>query len=196
MRIADMQFDISADDRSLRQKLSSALGLVRNFARVSSEEAKTEIKVDTRQASAAIAQMQGRISNLRGAAVQGFSIGGGALASFGGNLLTKAFDTVTGKIGDMTERGKNLVAFKETAQIAFETLLKDGQKAKTMLGEIAKFSTDAGMFDFPGITQAAKGMLAFGFESDKVIPSLKNIAEAAAVLGNCLLYTSDAADDM
>jgi tape measure domain-containing protein len=185
-RLADVQVDIRANLTPLRGGIASAFNLLRSFGR--SAERPVAMRLDGRQAAAAVGSLQRSLAGLKSSAGASLGalggVGKGALAAFGGNLLTKGFDAVTGKIGDLVERGKSLNAFRETAQGSFAILLKSGEKAKAMLSDLEKFSFDAGMFDFEGITQAAKKMLAFNFEPGKVIPTLKIIADAAAVVGD------------
>jgi tape measure domain-containing protein len=70
----------------------------------------------------------------------------------------------------------------EQQRIAFTSLLKSGDKATEMLKEIQRFAA-ATPFQFDDLVVASKKMLAFGFEAEKVLPTLRTVGDAAAGLG-------------
>lgn len=67
-------------------------------------------------------------------------------------------------------------------RIAFTTLLKDGEKAKSFLSELEKFAAST-PFELPGVLDASKRLLAFGFSAEQVIPILTAVGDSAAALG-------------
>jgi tape measure domain-containing protein len=69
----------------------------------------------------------------------------------------------------------------ESAQIAFETLLGSGEKAKNLLGQLKKFASTT-PFEFQGLAENAKQLLAFGVNVENVLPQLKQLGDVA--LGN------------
>lgn len=75
-----------------------------------------------------------------------------------------------------------LTAQVEGNQVAFQTLLKDGEKAKAMLADIYTFAkeTPFGIFD---TSENAKRLLAFGFAAEKIIPTLRTVGDAVSALG-------------
>lgn len=70
----------------------------------------------------------------------------------------------------------------EQTRIAFTTLLKDGEKAKSFLSELEKFAAST-PFELPGVLDASKRLLAFGFSAEQVIPILTAVGDSAAGLG-------------
>lgn len=68
------------------------------------------------------------------------------------------------------------------AQLAFGTMLGSGEKAKGFLDQLQQFAAST-PFEFPELVDAAKRMMAMGFESDQVLPTLRSIGDAAAALG-------------
>jgi tape measure domain-containing protein len=105
---------------------------------------------------AAAADKAGNIANVSGA------IGIGMLAAAGG--LLKAAGAA------------------EQAQIAFTTLLKSPQEAKKHLQELAQFAANT-PFEFAGLRTLSTQLLAFGFQSQQVIPMLRSIGDAGSSLG-------------
>ncbi len=69
----------------------------------------------------------------------------------------------------------------EQTRIAFTTLLKDGEKAKSFLSELEKFAAST-PFELPGVLDASKRLLAFGFSAEQVIPILTAVGDSAAAL--------------
>lgn len=70
----------------------------------------------------------------------------------------------------------------EQTRKAFTTLLKDASLAKDFLAELETFAANT-PFELPGLLQASKKMLAFGFTAQQVIPVLTAVGDSAAALG-------------
>lgn len=70
----------------------------------------------------------------------------------------------------------------EQTRKAFTTLLKDATLAKDFLAELETFTANT-PFELPGLLQASKKMLAFGFTAQQVIPVLTAVGDSAAALG-------------
>lgn len=70
----------------------------------------------------------------------------------------------------------------EQTRKAFTTLLKDATLAKDFLAELETFAANT-PFELPGLLQASKKMLAFGFTAQQVIPVLTAVGDSAAALG-------------
>ena len=77
--------------------------------------------------------------------------------------------------------GVKLAAEMETAEVAFSTMLKSASSAKSLLGELKTFA-DQTPFEFPELRDAARQLLAFGFEAHEVQPELKKLGQLAAAL--------------
>nr|DAV91508.1 MAG TPA: tail tape measure protein [Caudoviricetes sp.] len=70
----------------------------------------------------------------------------------------------------------------EQTRKAFNTLLKDATLAKDFLAELENFAAST-PFELPGLLDASKKMLAFGFTAQQVIPILTAVGDSAAALG-------------
>lgn len=70
----------------------------------------------------------------------------------------------------------------EQANIAFATMLGSMEKAQVFLQQMQQFAAKT-PFEFPELQAAAKLMLAFGFQADKILPTLTAVGNAAAGLG-------------
>ncbi|BBG64280.1 tape measure protein [Phascolarctobacterium faecium] len=92
--------------------------------------------------------------------------------------------------------GIGAAAVRSSAQMeqtrkAFTTLLQDASLAKDFLAELERFAAST-PFELPGLLDASKRMLAFGFSAQQVIPILTAVGDSAAALGmgqegiNCL----------
>ena len=69
----------------------------------------------------------------------------------------------------------------EQAEVAFRTLYKSADVAKTKLEEIKKFAAST-PFQFPELVAAARQMAALGFSADELIPVLTKIGNASSSL--------------
>ena len=103
-----------------------------------------------------------------------------------GELGINAIGSTIGALGDLGKSvvgtGVNFNNMMEQSEIAFGTMLDSGQMAKSFLDELQAFAAKT-PFEFPELTQAAQRMLAMGFESNKVLPTLTAIGDAVAGLG-------------
>ena len=70
----------------------------------------------------------------------------------------------------------------EQYEIAFQTMLKSEEKGTAMLHELQDFAAKT-PFDVPGVVETAQQLMAFGFEAEKIIPTLRTLGDAAAGLG-------------
>lgn len=83
--------------------------------------------------------------------------------------------------------GIGAAAVRSSAQMeqtrkAFTTLLQDASLAKDFLAELERFAAST-PFELPGLLDASKRMLAFGFSAQQVIPILTAVGDSAAALG-------------
>lgn len=65
---------------------------------------------------------------------------------------------------------------------AFATLLGGSQEAEKFLGDLARFAAET-PFELPGLVNASKKLLAYGFAAQAIIPIMAAIGDAAAMLG-------------
>jgi tape measure domain-containing protein len=75
-----------------------------------------------------------------------------------------------------------LAADLEQSRVAFTTLLGSGEKAKKFLDELAAFAAQT-PFEFVGLQDSARRLLAFGFAAQDIIPLMNSIGNAVAGLG-------------
>lgn len=124
-----------------------------------------------------------------------------ALRGFVG-FAGSAFKAAAATTGLLVAAGAKVgIAFdsmKETAQVAFTTLLGSGEKAQSFLMGLQKFSA-ATPFELPGLIDNARQLLGVGVAADKVIPTLTALGDTAGALGidqdhfnNILLATTQA----
>lgn len=106
----------------------------------------------------------------------------------------KAFSAIktaivaTGVITLVTTLSKkifDLGVAQEQTVIAFNTFLGSAEKAKTLLRELTKFSIET-PFTGDQVTRAARSLLAFGVEANKIIPTLKMLGDVSAGTGKDL----------
>lgn len=70
----------------------------------------------------------------------------------------------------------------EQTEIAFSTMLKSQEKAKQFLADASDFA-NATPFEFPDLIDSSKLLLAFGFDSDRILPMMTTIGDTASGLG-------------
>ena len=70
----------------------------------------------------------------------------------------------------------------EQWRISFTTMLGGAEKAEKMLAKIKQFAKET-PFDLPQVVKGSKGLLAFGIEAEKIIPTLKSLGDVSAGLG-------------
>lgn len=106
----------------------------------------------------------------------------------GGNAIEISENMIAGVAGlSAALAGLGAVAVRSAAQMeqtekAFTTLLKSATLAKDFLAELERFAA-ATPFELPGLLNASKRLLAFGFSAQQVIPILTAIGDSAAALG-------------
>ncbi len=70
-----------------------------------------------------------------------------------------------------------------SSRVAFDTLLGDTQKAKAFLEDLYQFAAET-PFEFEGLQDTAKKLLAFKFAAEDIIPIMTSIGDAAGMLGS------------
>lgn len=73
-------------------------------------------------------------------------------------------------------------AFQQQAETAFTTMLGSGEKAKSFMKELNDFAKKT-PFEITGLTETSQKLLAFGFDSKSILPTLTSIGDAVAGLG-------------
>ena len=106
----------------------------------------------------------------------------------GGKAIEISESVLTGITGlSAALAGLGVMAVRSAAQMeqtekAFTTLLKSADLAKDFLAELERFAA-ATPFELPGLLNASKRLLAFGFNAQQVIPILTAIGDSVAALG-------------
>lgn len=106
----------------------------------------------------------------------------------GGNAIEISENMIAGVAGlSAALAGLGAVAVRSAAQMeqtekAFTTLLKSADLAKDFLAELERFAAST-PFELPGLLNASKRLLAFGFNAQQVIPILTALGDSAAALG-------------
>ena len=70
----------------------------------------------------------------------------------------------------------------EQTHVALTTLLGSSEAAGNMLQQLEKFAATT-PFDLPGVENATRQLLAFGFQSEQIIPMLTSIGDAVSAMG-------------
>ena len=66
-------------------------------------------------------------------------------------------------------------------EIAFETMLHSGEKAKAMILDLAKLAAST-PFDMKGVVSGAKQLLAYGFAADQITDTMRRLGDISAGL--------------
>ncbi len=75
-----------------------------------------------------------------------------------------------------------MAAEMEQSKIAFTTMLGSAEKAEAFLQDLSDFAAST-PFELPGLIEASKKLLAFGFKAQEIKPMLTSIGDAVAGLG-------------
>ena len=67
-------------------------------------------------------------------------------------------------------------------EIAFETMLGSGQKAKGMISDLANLAATT-PFDMKGVVSGAKQLLAYGFAANEITETMRRLGDVSAGLG-------------
>lgn len=67
-------------------------------------------------------------------------------------------------------------------EIAFETMLGNGQKAKGMISDLANLAATT-PFDMKGVVNGAKQLLAYGFAANEITVTMRRLGDVSAGLG-------------
>lgn len=70
----------------------------------------------------------------------------------------------------------------EQLNISFETMLGNADLARRKIDELQKFATRT-PFTLPGVENAARSLLAVGFNAEELLPTLKAVGDVSAGLG-------------
>src|SRR5579871_4370204 len=97
----------------------------------------------------------------------GFTVAAGATAAFGGAVLAS---------------GKSYNVLMQTSNAAFKTILGSADAANKMMSDLSAFASKS-PFPRQAFIEATQQMLAFGIQTQKVIPYLGAVQDAVAAAG-------------
>jgi len=120
-------------------------------------------------------KVSGVISSIKSKISSAFSI----LASPLGFIGMGAF---AGGLGGIAKASLDIANETEQAQIAFSSMLKNGEEAKKFLADLEKFSIKT-PFEPTQLRNSARLLLSYGFMAKDIIPTLKAIGDASSGLG-------------
>ena len=150
----DIQVHITAENEGFVEKLQQVVNAIK------------DTKESSEKSSQAVSSFSSKLANL-GMIVTG--------AYAGLNMLKAAID---GTVGSILKYNAGL----ENNEAAFEVFLGSTQLAQQYLGDLKKIAADT-PFDLPGVTDAGKKLLAFGFDAETSLKLLRSIGDASAGLG-------------
>lgn len=99
-----------------------------------------------------------------------------------GIMTTQIISSLKENIEWLKKTGYEFNSLKENSQLAFETMLGSGEKATQFLKDLTRFA-ERTPFELPGLIDASQKMIAFGFTSQQVLPTLTAIGDAVSGLG-------------
>ena len=107
---------------------------------------------------------------------------------FGSETLALSKSIATGLSAAATAIGVvglasiKMAADMEQNRIAFTTMLGSASAAESMLSDLAKFAEKT-PFEFTGLVDSSKKLLAYGFTAQEIIPMMTSIGDAVAAFG-------------
>jgi tape measure domain-containing protein len=90
------------------------------------------------------------------------------------NIATRS---IRGFIDQAFQKGQNFEQF----EASLKTILGDADKAKKLIGELAEFARTT-PFELPELQAATRSLLSYGFESEKLIDTLKRVGDVSSAL--------------
>src|SRR5690606_9612837 len=99
-----------------------------------------------------------------------------------GRNVVKWTAVASAAISGLGAAGVKLAADFEQAQIAFETMLGDAERAEQFLRELEVYARRT-PFGFVGLQQSARQLLAYGFTADRVLAMITPIGDTVAAMG-------------
>ena len=104
------------------------------------------------------------------------------------NSLVRQFTVVSGLAGIAIGKFLKEAGEMEQVEIAFETMLKSGKKAQQLIQDITDFAAKT-PFELTGLIKSSKQLLAFKFQQDEIIDTMRNLGNIAAGVGREKLPT-------
>lgn len=106
----------------------------------------------------------------------------GADALGASKALVGGVSLVAAALGGVGVAAVKMAADMQQNRIAFTTMLGSAAAAETMLSQLAAFAEKT-PFEFTGLVESSKKLLAYGYSAQEIIPMLNNIGDAVAAVG-------------
>lgn len=129
-----------------------------------------KIGADTSALSKGLSEAANTIQNKMKAAEAGSKILLGAVSALGAAAVGVGVKSVI------------MAGNLEQSEIAFTTMLGSAQKAKDFLADLSDFAAKT-PFEFEGLQNSSRQLLAFGFQAEQIIPMMTSIGNAVSGLG-------------
>lgn len=139
----------------------------------------------TDKASGPLKNVSGAVDNLGKRATGTNKMLGGLTSTLGTSLklgVLAGGAALAGLGFAVAKTGVDFNNLKQQAEIAFETMLGSGEKARAFLDDLQDFAAKT-PFEFPDLLRASQRLLAMGFAADEIRPTLTAIGDAVAGLG-------------
>lgn len=96
--------------------------------------------------------------------------------------IVGGFGIVAAALGGVGVAAVKMSADLQQSKIAFTTMLGSAAAAETMLSQLAAFAEKT-PFEFTGLVESSKKLLAYGYSAQEIIPMLNSIGDAVAAVG-------------
>lgn len=152
------------------------------------------VRANTGAAQAAVQSVRDKLAGIRDKVVRVKVDTGGAEANVAGmNNSLAEFATKAGlaaiavtALNSALSAGKSAFidynAQLEQTRVAFTSMLGSAAQANAMIANLQKFAAET-PFEMPGVRDAAQQLLAFGYDTEEIIPTLTALGNAASGLG-------------
>lgn len=182
--IDELAVIISADSQSLTGGLKHAERALREFRKNVEVAQGAVLKTPPRPAQIGWARAMGEDIRAMGRSASSASKDLAAMALqatlTGGTMV--AFQAGLGGVVGLFEQLKdsvNMAAELEMTTLAFEVMLKSGDKARAMLADIRRFAATT-PFNTQELTDASRKLIAYGIAGDQVMPTLRMLGDVAS----------------
>jgi tape measure domain-containing protein len=109
----------------------------------------------------------------------------GLMSSVGSTIMKASMGAVAALSGSLLAAGGagiKMAGDLEQSKIAFKTMLGSAEKADAFLKQLANFAAKT-PFELKGLQDSSRKLLAFGFESQQIIPMMTAVGDAVSGLG-------------
>ena len=174
----ELQVKSSADiERQKAQAVSAYEAIKRSGVASANDISRAEAALQTRLKSLD-AQLQQTEQQAK-ATGGGFTIMGGAIATFLGGAALQVIGQLQGALGGVAASVIQVGTQAERQQVSFETFFHSAEKAKQLRKDLLTFAAKT-PFEVPEVIESAKTLAAKGFGYEEIIPTIKRLGEIAA----------------